>query len=277
MNQKQEKKPLITIAIATYDSGNTIEKCLKSIQKQTYPNLDIIVVDSKYYDKYKQEACKKIITKYARYFKDGPERSIQRNRGIKEAKGEYILIIDQDMYLSPNVAEDCLNTLLKNNCHAILIPEISIGEGYWTKCVALDRYVTTYLEDGKNECCRFFSKKDALVIGGYDPTIVGAEDADFHYRMSKLGYIKKIKSIIYHDEGVTKFSARVKKKYYYSKAFRRFVQRYPDAATAQFFPLKKAYFKHWKLFIKDPLVTLGIITLRTAEVSAGILGVMIKK
>ncbi len=87
--------PIITVAIATYDSERTIEKCLQSIKNQTYPRVDIVVVDSLYYDKKKQDICRKIIKKYARYFQDGPERSIQRNRGIKEQGGENFLLTDQ--------------------------------------------------------------------------------------------------------------------------------------------------------------------------------------
>lgn len=274
---KNRRLPFITIVIATYDSERTIEKCLLSIKKQTYPNIDIVVVDSLYYQKEKQDRCRKIIQKYARYFRDGPERSIQRNRGIKEAKGEYILMIDQDMYLTKNVAKECYESLTKGNYIALTIPEISIGEGFWTKCVALERYISTVLEEGMNECCRFFRKKDALMIGGYDPKIVGIEDSDFHYRMQAKGKIGKIKNFIYHDEGKTEFLSRVKKKYYYSVAFREYLRRYPDVATKQFFPIKKAYIKHWKILAKNPITTLGIIVLRSAEVIAGILGLFFRR
>lgn len=276
-NNKEENSPLITVILATYNSARTIEKCLKSIGKQIYPNLEIVVVDSPFYKKEEQVKCEKIIKKYARLFKDGPERSIQRNRGIKEAKGEYILVMDQDMYLTPKVVEECQETLIKGRYIALTIPEISIGKGFWTECVAFERYVSTYLERGMNECCRFFRKKDALAISGYDESIVGIEDSDFHYRMAEKGRIGKIKNFIYHDEGETKFFDRVKKKFYYSRAFRKYLKRRPQIATSQFFPIKKAYFKHWKLFAKRPLVTFGVIILRSAEVIAGILGLLIKK
>jgi len=270
------KSPIITVAIATYNSARTIEKCLISIKKQTYPSVDIVVVDSLYYDKTKQEKCRKIIKKYARYFQDGPERSIQRNRGIKEAKGEFILVIDQDMYLTENVVKECYKKLTKENYIALTIPEISIGIGFWTKCVALERYVSTVLEEGMNECCRFFRKKDALVIGGYDTKIVGVEDSDFHYRLKMKGKIGKIQELIYHDEGKTSFFGRVMKKYYYSRAFRKYLKRHPTIAVSQFFPLKKAYLKHWMIFIKNPILTIGIIILRSAEVMAGFLGLFFR-
>ena len=271
------KFPLVSVVIATFDSERTIEKCLFSIKKQTYPNIEIVVVDSLYYDKEQQKKCKEIIEKYARYFQDGPERSIQRNRGIKEAKGEDILIIDQDMYLTENVVKDCYKQLSSKNYIALTIPEISIGKGFWTKCVALERHITTFLEEGPNECCRFFRKKDALVIGGFDPTIVGIEDSDFHYKMKARGKIGKVKSYIYHDEGETKFFSRVKKKYYYSKAFREYLKRYPNIAVNQFFPIKKAYIKHWSILVKNPVLTFGIIVLRGAEVMAGLAGLIFRR
>jgi len=276
-NLKSKSSPIVSVAIAAYNSRRTIEKCLRSIKKQTYPNIDIVVVDSLFYDEKEQERCKKIIKKYARYFQDGPERSVQRNRGIKEARGEYVFIVDQDMYLRPKVLEECVDILEKNDYVALTIPEISIGKGYWTKCVALERYVSTYLEEGMNECSRFFRKSDAIRIGGYDETIVGAEDSDFHYRMKRQGEIGKIKEFIYHDEGKTSFFGRVKKKYYYSRAFRKYLKRYPYVASAQFFPVKKAYLKHFDVLIKHPFLTLGFVALRSFEVTAGFLGIIFKK
>ena len=57
----KKQSPIITVVIPTYDSERTIEKCLLSIKKQTYPNTDIVAVDSIYYDKEKQDRCKNII------------------------------------------------------------------------------------------------------------------------------------------------------------------------------------------------------------------------
>ncbi len=270
-------QPLITVTIATYNSRPFIEKCLQSIKNQTYPNIEIIVVDALKYNPEEQVKCREIIEKYAMYVQDGPERSIQRNRGIQDAKGEFMLVLDQDMYLTPNVVQACYDKLTKENLVAVVIPEISIGKGFWTQCVSLERYVSNVLEDGLNDSCRFFRKSDVLKAGGYDPTIVGAEDSDLHYRMASLGKIGKIKEIINHDEGRTQFWSRVKKKYYYSKAFREYLKRRPSIATAQFFPIKLAYFKHPIVLLKQPLVTIGMFTLRGCEVIAGALGMIFNR
>lgn len=272
---KKINNKLVTVIIATYSSRRTIEKCLISIKNQTYKNIEIIVIDSYEYDEKERKKCEKIIRKYAKYYIDGPERSIQRNRGIEKAKGAYILVIDQDMYLTKNVVKECVEVLASKKYIALNVPEISIGKGYWTECVALERYISVYLESGMNECCRFFRRKDALKIKGYDPKVVGVEDSDFHYRIQKLGKIGKIKNHINHDEGRTKFWGRVRKKYYYSRAFREYLKRYPQIAAGQFLPFKKAYLKHINLLLKKPHITLGIIALRGAEVTAGGLGMII--
>lgn len=273
-NQSDSKCPLISVVVASFNSRRTIEKCLLSIKKQSYRNLEIIAVDGLNYDPLEQKKCKEIIVKYAKYFQDGPERSIQRNRGIKEARGEYVLIIDQDMYLTENVVKACFEKLTKGSYMALTIPEISIGDGYWVKCIALERYISTYLEKGLNECCRFFRKKDALNVGGYDPKMVGVEDSDFHNKMGGKGEIGKIKNYIYHDEGAMNFWRRINKRYYYSKSSKNYIKKYSFFALAQFFPIKPAYFKHWKMLLKNPQVTIGMFFLKGSETIALALGLL---
>lgn len=267
------KYPLVSVVIPLYKPERTIKRCIESLLKQEYKPIEIIVIDSKF----KPIEDKKLLSylkKHTTYLTDGPERSIQRNRGINKAKGTYLYIIDQDMYIGKKVIAECVEKMEAGNFVALTIPEISIGEGFWTECVALERYVNTYLEVGQNECCRFFKKRDIKKIGLYDPSIVGAEDADVHNKMAALGNIGKTKASIYHDEGKTEFWGRVRKKYYYSRAFRTYLKRYPQLAAKQFSPLKFTYMKHWKYFAKKPKVTLGVIALRGAEVTAGVLGLL---
>lgn len=277
LGEELKRLPLISIVIPTYNSRRTIMKCLDAILAQNYPNKEIIVVDAFSYNPEEREKCREIIERYGKYLQDGPERSIQRNRGIREAHGEYILVLDQDMYLREDVVWECYEMFQTKKYIALTIPEISIGEGFWTQCVSLERFLSIYLEKGFNECCRFFQKKDAIENNEYDPSIVGAEDSDFHYRMKQRGTIGKIRAHALHDEGRTRFWGRVKKKYYYSAAFRKYLKRYPIIATRQFFPIKIAYFKHPMLLLRHPLLMVGIFLLRGGEVLAGFLGLLLKK
>jgi len=265
--------PLVSIVIPTYNSESTIEKCLQSIKNQTYKNIEIIVVDE-----FSKDRTQEIAKQYALIFESGPERSVKRNYGIRKARGNFVLIIDSDMELTPKVVESCLDVMKDEQIKGVVIPEISLGEGFWAKCNAFERYVNCYInQNSYSEAARFFRKDEILSVGGYDPTIVGIEDWDLHNKMKNLGEIAKISVHINHHEGGLSLIKRVKKKYYYSRAFREYIHRYPSLAGKQFFPIKYSYFKYWKLLARHPLLTLGFGLMKFCEALAGGLGLIFNK
>src|SRR3989338_3629701 len=97
--------PSVSIILTTKNSEKYIRDCLQSIKDQTYKNIEIIVVDNNSSDNTKQIASELA----AKVYNHGPERSAQRNFGVKKAKGEYILYLDSDIILSKNVVKDCVN------------------------------------------------------------------------------------------------------------------------------------------------------------------------
>ena len=120
------KSPLVSVIVPCKNSSQFIAQCLESIKNQTYKNIEIIVVDNNSTDN-----TKEIARKYTKLvFNKGPERSTQRNFGAKESKGEYLLFIDSDMILTRKVVEECVGKI-DQSAKAIIIPEISIGEGFW--------------------------------------------------------------------------------------------------------------------------------------------------
>ena len=58
----------------------------------------------------------------------------QKNIGLKNAKGKYVLFIDSDMEMSKDVAKECVELAEKNKkAGGIIIPERSAGDGFWVK------------------------------------------------------------------------------------------------------------------------------------------------
>ena len=94
---------MISIVIPMYNSQNCIESCIQSIIKQTYSDLEIIVVDDGSTDNGKD-----IVNKLAKQddrikyrYKNNGGVSSARNYGIDCAQGEYLCFVDSDDIIIP--------------------------------------------------------------------------------------------------------------------------------------------------------------------------------
>lgn len=102
------KKVLASVIIPNWNGRHLLKKCLGSLQKQTYKNFEIILVDngstdgsSDYVKKYFSQV--KIISLDKNY---GFARAV--NEGIKQARGGYLVLINNDT----EVDKDCLKYLV---------------------------------------------------------------------------------------------------------------------------------------------------------------------
>src|SRR6476646_2154275 len=97
-------KTVVSVVVPTRNAARTLAACLESIRAQTHEALEMVVVDNASTD-----GSEQLATRWADIvLPGGPERSAQRNRGASEAKGEFLLFIDGDMVLEPNVAAACV-------------------------------------------------------------------------------------------------------------------------------------------------------------------------
>ena len=145
----------VSVVVTTKNEEKNIESCLNSIKRQShYPKdrIEIIVVDNNSKDR-TVEVAKTFTDKV---YNKGPERSIQRNLGIEEATGKYILCLDADMILSENVIKECVTKCENEDNIALYIPEKIIGRGFWIKVRDFERgfYNATCID-----CVRFFRRK----------------------------------------------------------------------------------------------------------------------
>ena len=89
---------LISVVVPVYNVEKYLERCVDSIIKQTYKNLDIILVDDG-----SQDNSGKICDKYKEKYNNiqvihqkNQGLSIARNNGLAIAEGNYITFIDSD-------------------------------------------------------------------------------------------------------------------------------------------------------------------------------------
>ena len=110
-----EKNPLVSVVIPCYNDAQYIEQSVYSALNQTYTNIEVIVVDDGSNEETK-EVLKKLEPKITKLItQKNKGQSSARNIGIKEAKGEYILVLDSDDFFEPTFCEKAIEILKKKN------------------------------------------------------------------------------------------------------------------------------------------------------------------
>jgi len=272
------KNPLVSVIVTTRNSEATLEACLHSVQQQTYTPLEIVFVDNFSTDR---------TVEIARQFTDnvtikGPERSVQRNEAARLAKGEYIVVIDSDMELTPTVIESCVAQYRHDDTvEGVVIPEESFGEGFWAQCKKLER--SFYIGVDWIEAARFFKRQTFLEVGGYDEQLVSGEDWDLAQRVAAKGRIAHVDALIMHNEGRLQLLSTLKKKFYYAGQFRQYTAttsvpaahgKQPTNIVLRRFGL---YFSQPKQLFKKPHYGLGMLFMKVSEFGFGALGYLAAK
>ncbi|MBS3076678.1 glycosyltransferase family 2 protein [Candidatus Pacearchaeota archaeon] len=252
-------KPKISVIVTTYNSGNVLGQCLKSIKNQTFKDFELIVVDEN-----SKDSTAKIAKKSADLFiVEGKERCQKRNIGASNSRAEYLLFLDSDMELSPTILEEINKKL--NPSTSIIIPEISFGQGFWAKCKFFERSMYVGAHDVA-KAPRLYPKKIFEKASGFDEAVIGIEDLDLYNRIRKQNKnlkIEEINSPIYHNEGKLRYLQIVKRMSYYSKSFREYKRRHPEEFKKQISPLR--YLKYWKNFLRHPFLAFGFFLTRGSE------------
>ena len=109
-----KKQIICSVIIPVYEGSNVVSRAINSVLSQTYQNFELIIVNDGSTDN-TEEVVKAIKDDRIKYFvQENKGQSSARNKGIKEATGEYIAFLDADDYWSPSHLSDHVN-FLENN------------------------------------------------------------------------------------------------------------------------------------------------------------------
>lgn len=174
----------ITVLIAAYNCGKHIGKCLRSVLAQRMPKKDveIVVVDDASTDN-----TAAVLAEYAksiRVLSNRTNRGLAHslNRGLRAAKGEYIMRVDGDDYIAGG----------------LLRATLAIAKKKGSDCVYTDRYEVDAKSKKKRlvkvgsgnifgmvGCGMLFRRDVFRALGGYDNLLF--EEYDFMLRFAKKG------------------------------------------------------------------------------------------
>ncbi len=179
------EKPLISVIIPVYNGERFIQEAIDNVLSQNYPALEIIFVNDGSDDR-----TEEIINRLPldiRYFKqDNAGPAAARNRGIRDASGDYIAFLDVDDLWPENNLHTLLEEMLQQ-------PELEIVRGYG-QLMEFDEQTKSYhcvgnpLESFPHYIGAGLYRKAVFEkVGLFDPTMRFGEDADWYLRAGEMG------------------------------------------------------------------------------------------
>lgn len=198
--------PLVSVVIPAYNEEKYIINVLESLQKQTYHNFEIIVVDNNSQDKTAEIARKFGATVVS---ENTLGVSQARQKGAEHAHGEIIATTDSDAVVPENWLETIVQTFQRH-------PDVVVcgGLGKFNSGPLIARIFAKYgmypfalldkLTSGGWSFAGFnmaYRKEAFLKTAGYDPKLKVAEDHDISTKLKKLGKAYFIKSLVVDISG----------------------------------------------------------------------------
>lgn len=190
-----EIRPLISVIIPARNEGKYLENTLKSLKKQTYHNLEIIVADSASTDN-----TAEIARQYTNNVYRSEKRAAKaRNLGARKAKGDILVFLDADTTAASNLLEKAKESIDKGYIggKAKILPEKEnlVSNLFWFSDNLIDKIL--FYKFGISNICSytpfvFCKKEDFESIGGFDEDVVATEEIRVLRKLMKRGKIKFI-------------------------------------------------------------------------------------
>ncbi len=121
--------PLVSVVIPSFNSAKQIEETLQSVICQTYPNIEIIVVDDGSTDNTVAIAGKYRTDKVMVVSQQNSGACRARNNGLQRSKGKYIQFLDADDLLSKNKIAEQVNELEMYPDHIAVCTTVHFHDG----------------------------------------------------------------------------------------------------------------------------------------------------
>lgn len=190
-----EKLPLASIIVPVYNAEDTIEACLLTLIRQTYPAKVIIVVDDGSTDD-TTNTLSRMARDYPLHMFTHEHRGITaaRNAGLQYSRGEIVFFGEADAIYNKDYLVKAIELLTSN----LGLGGVCLTGAPWitkstfvTRCVDVENRIQRKLlrEEKMEPFYAWVFRKEALEkIGGFDERLHQGEDKDAFIRIKKSGY-----------------------------------------------------------------------------------------
>lgn len=124
------ERPRISVIVPVYKVEAYVEKCLASLAAQTYPNMEVIVVDDASPDG-SGPLCDAWAARDRRFqvlhLSENQGLSAARNEGVRRASGAYTAFVDSDDYAEPGLLETLYRALTENQADVSVCGDDGLG------------------------------------------------------------------------------------------------------------------------------------------------------
>ena len=188
------ERPLVSIIIAAYNEEKYIETCIKSLLKQTYKPIEILIVNSESTD-LTPEIVKKYYSKGVKLLNAkrlaGPGGAW--NFGWKNSKGKILMFFDADHIYGEDYIKDLSAPVIKGEdiCTMHNLERIANIQNIWARAFAKERATT---KNGRGQIFTLIRRDVFEILGPFDPSLGYADDKTlfFKYNLTSLGVDTKI-------------------------------------------------------------------------------------
>lgn len=184
------KSPKISIIIPCYNYGKYLMEAVNSVLNQTFTDFEIIIVDDGSTDPFTLNLLKNLSLPHTKtYFITNQGVSNARNYGSSLSKGEFVLFLDADDYLSPNYLEKTIS-ILENKKEIDFVST-------WTNVFGTENYIwktklaskANILGENTLSVASLFRKSMFVNLNGYDCNLKhGFEDWELWIRILSNDY-----------------------------------------------------------------------------------------
>jgi glycosyltransferase involved in cell wall biosynthesis len=198
--------PLVTVVIPCYNQGRFLGEAIESVLSQSYSDFEIIVVDDGSTDDTAQVASRyeEVHEEVRLIRQENRGLAGARNRGLAEARGEYVVFLDSDDRLLPNALEVGVRELeARPQCALVagrqtLIKEDGSPSSYEPQLAGSQRRLLPPRHIGGDIYLTILSRKYHIFcgtvmyrrfvfddVGQFDPELKASEDYDLYFRIAR--------------------------------------------------------------------------------------------